>query len=292
MTTLASSPIQDGFRMPAEYEAHQGCWMLWPERSDVWRCNARPAQLVAVMLANTIAKFETVTLGVSRRCYETARSMLSRHIRVVEIPSDDCWIRDIGPTFVLNSHGTVRGVGWDFNAWGARLYPHWQRDQGVSSRIVEIERMDCYRPDIVLEGGAIDVDGQGTVMVTEECILDLNRNPSLKKADAEKTLARFLNVTKIIWLSRGLYADETTGHIDNLCRFVAPGVVVLTWTDDESDPQHEISAEAHERLRCEFDARGRALQIHLVHQPTPLYRSRHESEGVRKVKGAPPSPSG
>ena len=281
--------------MPAEFEPHARCWMLWPERPDNWRLGAKPAQAAFVEVARAIAHFEPVTVGVSRAQFLNARRLLPAPIRVVEMSNDDAWMRDCGPTFVVNDQGVVRGVDWEFNCWGgleAGHYFPWDQDALVARKVLEIERVDRYRPDLVLEGGSIHVDGEGTLLTTEECLLNPNRNPRLTKGEIENRLREYLGVEKIIWLAKGVYADGTSGHVDNLCCFVRPGVVALTWTDDRSDPQWERSLDAYQRLRQATDARGRRLEIHQIHQPGPLYRTREETEGVDVVEGSQPRREG
>lgn len=292
---LTTTPRQDGFRMPAEWEPHIGCWMLWPERSDNWRGGAKPAQHAFAAVAAAIAQGEAVTVCASPGQYLVAREMLDPGIRVVEMTSNDSWIRDCGPTFVVNDAGEVRGVDWKFNAWGGLgggLYFPWDQDDLVGEKVVEFERDDRYAPDFVLEGGSIDVDGQGTVLTTEECLLNPNRNPNLSRAEIEQHLSNYLNIDKVLWLEKGVYLDETSGHVDNFCRFVSPGEVVLTWTDDRSDPQYEISAAALDRLQGKTDARGRSLKIHKIHTPRPVLITPEEAAGVDKVAGTLPREAG
>lgn len=289
--TIQSTPRKDGFRMPGEFEPHAGCWMLWPERTDNWRLGAKPAQRAFAAVATAIAQFEPVTMGVSRNQFLNARHMLPDHIRVVEISYNDSWMRDCGPTFVVNDEGIVRLVDWDFNAWGGLYFP-WDQDKLIPRKVAEIERIDRYKAPIVLEGGSIHVDGEGTLLTTEECLLNPNRNPNLTKEEIEEVLKEYLNVEKILWLARGVYLDETSGHVDNLCCFVRPGVIVLTWTDDRSDPQYEISLDAYERLRAATDARGRKFEIHRIHQPGPITITKEESEGVDVVEGTLPRREG
>jgi agmatine deiminase len=148
-----------------------------------------------------------------------------------------------------------------------------------------------YKAPLVMEGGAIDVDGEGTLIVTEQCLLNPNRNPNLSKAEIESHLRAYLNVQKVIWLQNGVFNDETDGHVDNLCCFVRPGVVALTWTDDASDPQYPISQAAYEQLSRERDARGRPLQIHRIHQPTPMYITSEEAAGLQPAPGSWPRPA-
>jgi agmatine deiminase len=293
--TLTSTPAADGFWMPAEFEKHVGCWMLWPERADNWREAARPAQHAFVGVAGAIAGFEPVTVGVSAAQYEVARALLPWHIRVVEIAHDDSWMRDVGPTFVVDGRGLVRGVDWHFNAWGGLnggLYFPWDQDDLVARKVLEIEDRERYRAAIINEGGALHVDGEGTVLVTEECLLNANRNPTLSREQIEEQLRAYLGVSQVIWLGKGVLNDETDGHIDNLACFVRPGEVCLGWTDDKRDPQYSISLDAWERLHEARDARGRRLKVHKLPMPRPLYISEDEAAGVVPREGTKPRPAG
>jgi agmatine deiminase len=281
--TLASTPAADGFRMPAEYEPHAGCWMAWPERPDNWRLLAKPAQGTFAAVAEAISESEPVTIAVSDLQYENCRAALPAAVRVVKIPSDDAWMRDIGPTVVVDRAGRRRGVDWRFNAWGGLedgLYFPWDRDERVAQQVLEVEGLDRYRAPLVLEGGSIHVDGEGTVLTTEECLLNRNRNPELTRAQIEALLLAYLGAEKVIWLNRGVYNDETDGHVDNLVCFARPGVVLLTWTEDERDPQHAISRDALERLEEATDARGRSLEVIRVPSPGPLTITEEEALGV------------
>ena len=293
--TIASTPARDGYRMPGEFEPHAGCWMAWPERPDNWRCGAKPAQEAFAAVAEAINVCEPVTMATSDAQYEHCRSMLSPSVRVVEISSDDAWMRDIGPTFVVDGAGGRRGVDWRFNAWGGLeggLYFPWDRDDRAAGKVLEVEHADRYRAPIVLEGGAIHVDGEGTVMATEECLLNPNRNPDRSRQQIEETLFDYLGAEKMIWLGGGVYNDETDGHIDNLACFVRPGVVLLTWTDDQSDPQHAISRDALERLQSAKDARGRTLEVVRIPSPGPITLSEEEAKGVDAVPASRPRRAG
>ena len=293
--TLKSTPVADGFRMPAEFEPHGGCWMAWPERTDNWRLGAKPAQEEFAAVATAIAASEPVTMAVSDAQFEHCRAMLPPDVRVVEVSTDDAWMRDTGPTFVVDDKGGRRGVDWRFNAWGGTnggLYFPWDRDDRVAAKVLEIEGGDRYRAPIVLEGGAIHVDGEGTVLTTEECLLNPNRNPELSREQIERVLLDHLGAEKVIWLGAGVFADETDGHVDNLACFARPGIVLLTWTDDEDDPQHAISRDARERLEAATDARGRPVEVVLLPSPGPLQTSAEEAEGVDAGEGTQPRRAG
>jgi len=295
MMTVSSTPKADGFYMPAEWQSHQQTWMLWPERPDNWRLGGKPAQAAFTAVAEAIARFEPVTVGVSARQYENARARLSSKIRLVEISSDDAWVRDTGPTFVRNPQGELRAVDWGFNAWGGLkggLYRNWRQDEQVAQKILQIERCARYHtPDFILEGGSIHVDGEGTLITTEECLLNPNRNPHLSKAEIEQRLRDYLAVESIIWLPEGLFNDETDGHVDNFCCYVRPGEVLLAWTDDSQDPNFARCQAALNVLQSSQDAKGRSFIVHKMPIPGPLYATDEECAGVDKAEGSQPRDS-
>lgn len=293
--TIDSVPAADGFHMPGEFEPHAGCWMAWPERPDNWRLGAKPAQQAYAEVASAIAASEAVTMAVSDAQFEHCRSLLPASVRVVEISVDDAWIRDMGPTFVVDGEGGRRGIDWRFNAWGGLdggLYFPWDRDERAAAKVLEIEGAGRYRAPLVLEGGSIHVDGAGTLLATEECLLNPNRNPELSREQIEGHLRDYLGVEKVIWLGQGVYDDETDGHVDNIACFTRPGVVLLTWTDDESDPQHEISVDARRRLETAIDARGHGLEVVLLPSPGPVTITAEEAEGVDAIAGTLPRRAG
>ncbi|CAN1289864.1 Agmatine deiminase [Linum perenne] len=262
------------------------------ERPDNWRDAALHGQHVFTKVATAISKFEPVTVCASAAQWENARSQLPEHIRVVEMSMNDCWFRDSGPTFVIRksaqgsniSEQVIAGIDWKFNSWGGVLegcYQDWTLDTAVASKILEIERCPRFCHTMILEGGSIHVDGEGTCLTTEECLLNKNRNPNLTKEQIEDELKKYLGIHKIIWLPRGLYGDDdTNGHVDNMCCFARPGVVFLSWTDDEKDPHHERSLEAFSVLSSATDANGRKLEIIKLHVPGPLYMTDEEGNGI------------
>lgn len=286
-----STPKKDGFIMPAEFDIQEKIWMLWPERPDNWRLGAKPAQKVFTDVATAISKFEPVTVGVSSDQFSNARGMLPEDVRVVEIAHNDAWLRDSGPTFVINDEGEVRGVHFGFNAWGGLydgLYFPWDKDQKVPHKILEIE--NCPRYDaqhFILEGGSFNVDGEGTVITTEECLLSPGRNTDMSKEEIEKSLKEYLGVEKVIWLPRGIDPEETNGHVDDVCCFVRPGEVVIAWTNDDTHPYYDIYKQAREVLENTTDAKGRKLKIHTIPCLKPQQLTKEEAEGVDKGDAIP-----
>jgi len=278
-----STPLTDGFAMPAEWSPHAGCWMIWPERPDNWRNGAKPAQAAFAAVATAIARFEPVTMLASARQYANARNTLPANIRVLEASSNDAWARDMGPSFLLGPSNELRGVDWQFNAWGGLgggLYFPWDLDDQIAAKILQTERAKSYRAPITLEGGAIHVDGEGTVLTTEACLLDPNRNPGATRASMEAALCDYLGAKKVLWLGQGVPEDETGGHIDNLACFIKPGVVLLSWCDDPTDPHYTISRNAEAALLAATDAAGRPIRVEHIPMPTPMTYTEEEIAGL------------
>lgn len=279
MKKLHTLPAADGFRMPGEFEPHQGCIMIWPKRPGSWNYGAKKAREAFKRVAWAIAESEEVFMLAEADVEENAREMLTgnpgHEIRVIRMESDDAWARDVAPTFVVNDEKNVRGIDWEFNAWGGDvdgLYAHWEKDDQVAEKVCEELHYDCYEAHpFVLEGGSIHSDGEGTVLVTAACLLSAGRNPKLSKQEIEQKLCDYLGAQKVIWLERGIYNDETNEHVDNICAFVRPGEVVLAWTDDETDPQYAMSKSCLEILERETDAMGRKIKVHKLPIPkTPI----------------------
>jgi len=265
---INGTPKEHGYRMPAEFEPQQRIYMLWPERPDVWRNGAKPAQSAYAEVAKTISRFEPVTVLVSPRQFSNCREKLPPEITVVEMTSNDAWVRDCGPSFLINDKGGLRACDWKFNAWGGLvngLYFPWDQDDLVARKICELEGADSYRTDhFVLEGGSFHVDGEGTVLTTEMCLLNPGRNPGLSKDRIEENLKSYLNCEKVLWIKDGIDPEETNGHIDDVACFVRPGEVACIYTEDPAHPFYEASQAAYHTLCDMTDAKGRKLKVHKV----------------------------
>ena len=291
---LPSTPRADGFRMPGEFEPQTRVWMLWPHRTDTWRDGARPAQEAFARVAEAINAATPVTMGAAPGELERARATLPAAIDIVPLDSDDAWMRDVGPTFVT-APGERRGVDWIFNAWGGLdggIYAPWDADDAVAARVCEFEGAAHYRAPLILEGGAIHSDGEGTLLTTEECLLNRNRNPQLDRTAIEAALREHLAVDAILWLGAGAANDETDGHVDNLACFARPGVVLVTACDDSADPQFAISRDAITRLRGFRDACGRELEVVELPMPGPLFLTAEEAAGIVATPGTQPRRAG
>ena len=267
---LYSLPARDGFHMPAEFAPQDGVMLVWPVRPGSWGLDPRAAQRAFCELMRAASRSERVYLLADAAHLEEAWAQAGESATVLEIKTDDAWARDIGPTFVTNGR-EVRGINWRFNAWGGAvdgLYADWQKDDAAAEAFCRALHADCYDAgNFVLEGGSICADGEGTLLVTEACLLSAGRNPQMTKAQIEQKLKDYLGIEKILWLPRGIYHDETNEHVDNVCAFIAPGEVVLAWTDDETDPQYALSRADYDYLENETDARGRKLKIHKLPIP-------------------------
>lgn len=215
---------------------------------------------------------------VFERCIDSSdddelilEDILEERCFILKIDSNDSWARDVGPTFVINKNRDLRGINWKFNAWGGEfdgLYASWDKDDAVAESFCKTLEVDMYdAAPFVLEGGSIHTDGEGTLMVTESCLLSQGRNPSMSKEQIEKTLKEYLGISKVLWLPRGIYNDETNEHVDNVCAFIAPSEVVLAWTDDVNDPQYELSKACLDYLEKETDAKGRKIKVHKLPIP-------------------------
>ncbi len=263
-----STPKADGFRMPAEFEPQDKIWMIWPERTDNWRDGAKPAQQAYATVAKAISAFEPVNMLVSSVQYANCRNQLPPEITVIEMSTNDAWARDCGPSFLVNDHGDLRACDWTFNAWGGLtdgLYFPWDKDDMVAQKICELEHVDSYRTnDFVLEGGSFHVDGEGTVLTTEMCLLSAGRNPSLSKDEIEQKLCEYLNCSKVLWLKDGIDPDETNGHIDDVACFIRPGEAACIYTEDKSHPFYRQSQDAYRQLLKMTDAKGRKLKVHKI----------------------------
>ena len=263
--------------MPAEWESHSRCWMAWPCREEAWGEHMDAARTAYADVARAIADFEPVTMVCNPADVAEASLTLGNGtpIDVVSMEIDDSWLRDSGPTFLLDRSGHLAGAHWRFNAWGQKYQPY-SRDAVVAKRILKHVGARRFRAPFVLEGGAVHVDGEGTVLTTEQCLLNPNRNPDTTKAEVEQNLRDWLGVSNVIWLPEGLEDDETDGHVDEIACFVRPGVVLALSTDDKSDGNFDVLQTNLDILRSAKDAKGRPLQVITVPQP-----ARQEHRGKR-----------
>ena len=261
-------PKQLGFKMPPEWTTHERTLISWPVQESM--CFPDDYESVSkgyTELVNAIAEFEPVTVLVNQaQLTEVEQVLKGENIELLPIEHNDAWLRDNGPTFIINEQGERAGVNWQFNAWGGKYAP-WDLDNAVAPQVLEHFNVKQFDAPLVMEGGSFHVDGEGTLITTEECLLNDNRNPGMTREEIEEALRNYLNVEKIIWLKRGLSGDETDGHVDNIACFAAPGKVILQVCHDPSDENYEITKENLEILANATDAKGRSLEIIEIEQP-------------------------
>jgi agmatine deiminase len=270
-------PVDDGFAMPPEWAPHARCWMQWPCREPLFGKHLAAAREAFADVARAIAEFEPVTMIANPEHVVDASLKCGPGVSTLSLPLDDSWARDSGPTFVINGRSQVAGIDWRWNAWGNK-YPDHQRDAAVARSVLDHLGMRRYAAPLVLEGGAIHADGEGTLLTTESCLLNKNRNPDLSRDDVEQLLGRFLGVRKVIWLNGGLEDDDTDGHVDNVACFARPGVVLALGSGDPADGNYAVLSDNMQRLRTATDAAGRPLEVIAIEQPR-----RRESEDGRRL---------
>ena len=260
------------YKMPAEWTKHTRTYISWPvQRSMCYPEDYEEVCLGYTEIIRAIAEFEPVTVVVNPADLEKlSRLFVNDRIVCLAIEHNDAWLRDNGPTFLVHDSGDVAGVNWHFNAWGGKYAP-WDLDDQVAPRILHSLGAKCFDAPLVMEGGSLHVDGEGTLLTTEECLMNPNRNPELTKEQIEAELKNFLNIRKIIWLKNGLNGDETDGHVDNIACFAAPSKILLQVCGDPDDENYAITQEKLKILNEETDALGRIFEIIPIQQPPKLF---------------------
>ena len=252
------------YHMPPEWAEHIRMFIAWPVADPVWAENLPLAYRAFAEAARVIARFEPVTLLANPGEEASIRSSVGEGIDIRTVAHDDCWVRDSGPTFVHDDSGDLSAVHWEFNAWGGK-YPNISLDRQVPTRICEIFDVSEYRVPIILEGGSIHTNGAGTILTTAECLLNPNRNPSLRREEIDRILCETLDASRVVYLPEGLWRDETDGHVDNIACFLDERTVLLPVTEDRSDPNYERLRAARRTVRdAGFDIEE------IVHPPLTL----------------------
>ena len=262
------TPKEKNYYMPAEWYPHKCCWMQWPyENPNHDGYGAIPSwshfdfekgRLAWANVAKSIAEFEKVKMIVHPDNKKNAKNLLDDKIEIIEFKIDDCWARDSGAIFLLDNNNKLGGVDWEFNGWGK--FKPFDSDNKVAKFMIQNSSATYFKNNMILEGGSIHVDGEGTLLTTEQCLLNKNRNPQLSKAEIENNLKEYLNINKIIWLKNG--TDEgTDGHVDNIACFVKAGTVLALSCKDKNDPFYERINENLEILKTSTDNRGRKLNV-------------------------------
>jgi agmatine deiminase len=265
--------------MPAEWEPHAATWLSWPHKESSWPGVLERIPPIWAEVVRALVPGEDVHILVNdaapaaqvRALLAGAGVPLAR-VHLHEIPTDDAWMRDHGPTFILRRGGgpaELALVDWKYNAWGGK-YPPWEQDDQVPLAIARVLGAPAFSPQMVLEGGSIDVDGRGALLTTEACLLNPNRNPQLGRGEIEQYLCDFLGVRRVLWLGDGIVGDDTDGHVDDLTRFVAPGHVVTVREDDPRDENYARLEDNLRRLQSMRDADGVPLRIITLPMPQPI----------------------
>lgn len=263
----------------AEFEQHYATIAMFPFRTDIWRDNAIHMQRYVLDLVNVISKYEPVILVCRETDVQYLSSSVSINVEIVPMKYDDIWARDIGPTFVRKC-GKIEVVNWKFNAWGGKKegsYFPWNNDDAFALEMAKHLGLKIIDAPIVLEGGAILSDGEGTLFTTRSVLLNRNRNPFKSRNYVEQVLKEKLLVSKVVWLDQGLALDETNGHIDNVISIVRPHEICLAWTDDKNNPNYKRVRKVQKIIQEQYDC-----IIHKIPLPTQLYMTRDESVGLTK----------
>ncbi len=274
------TPLELGYTFPAEWHRHRGTWVSWPRPEGISfpdRYHESVEDVIRVI--DAIARFEPVRVIVPNSNYRRivrdvleVRGVPLGRVRFHEIPTNECWTRDHGPAFVLRTRrGRVQAavVDWGYNAWGGK-YPPWDADDAVPTRVAEALGLPVFAPGIVMEGGAVDVNGAGTLLTTTSCLLHPNRNPGLSQGDIERALTEYYGQSHIVWLGEGIEGDDTDGHIDDLARFVDERTVVIGMEDDPEDPNHRVLRANRRRLDRARDQAGRPFEVVELPMPRPV----------------------
>ena len=315
-----STPAADGFSMPAEFAPQERVWMGWPHRTDTWAHGAKPAQKQYAAIARAIAEFTPVTMCANEADFANCLAVFEDddNVTVIEMTTNDAWFRDTGATFVTDGAGNKRACDWHFNVYGGLidgLYFPWDADDQIAAKMAQLTGCVRYRPDdMILEGGSITVDGEGTVIVTDQCLLSPGRTASAVLAEEEdeetiwpkyakqfepwseelraymdEHLKAYLGVEKVIWVREGIDPEETNGHIDDVATFIAPGVVAVIWTDDPDYPFYRQCHEAYDTLAAATDAQGRQLKVYKLPMPVePLYMDQASCDTIDVDENAEP----
>ena len=261
------TPADAGFSMPPAWAPHAATLMAWPCRLELWGDLLDEAKDDYAAAARAIARFEPVLMACQPASGGEVRNRIGATefaVETLEIPIDDSWARDSGPVCVVDGDGRVAAVGFQFNAWGDRWHPHGD-DARLPERVAAHLGMRLFRAPMVLEGGAVETDGDGTVLTTEQCLLNPNRNPTMSREEIEATLRAYLGVEAVIWLPYGMETDAgpagTDGHIDGVAAYLAPGRVLLDVREDPASPEHRAGKANLAALRAARDARGRAIDV-------------------------------
>lgn len=271
-----STPATLGFRMPAEWEPQAAVWFSWPHNHATWPGQFRPIPYVFAEIVAQISRFEAVRINCAARLQPRAKRLCDKagadmaRVAFYKHPTNDAWCRDHGPIFVKNARtGEVAVTDWVHNAWGNK-YPPYDLDNAIPPSIARQLKLRRFENRMVLEGGSIDVNGQGLLLTSEQCLLNRNRNPNLTRAEIERNLKDYLGVKQVLWLGEGIAGDDTDGHVDDMTRFFKPDGIITCVEKNRRDPNHRPLAENLERLRAFRTPAGKKFEIVPLPMPRPF----------------------
>lgn len=272
----AGTPAALGFRMPAEWEPQEAVWLSWPHNYASWPGKFRPVPYAFARIVAAIARFQPVRINAAKKLHARAKRLCERadadmkRVTFYDHPTNDAWCRDHGPIFVKHTKtGEVALTDWAYNAWGDK-YPPYDLDNEIPPSIEKVTKLRRFVNDMVLEGGSIDVNGQGALLTSEQCLLNKNRNPHLTKEQIEQALRDYLGVTDIYWVGEGIIGDDTDGHIDDMTRFYKPDGFITCVEPNKKDKNHDILAENLERLKKFRTPAGKKFDIVELPMPRPF----------------------
>ncbi len=263
------SSRRSSFRMPAEWETPECLWLAWPHNPQTWPGRFDSIPDFFVRWIHLVSESTEVRVIASGEALSDAKSRLTqcRGVELVDVPTNDCWLRDYGPTFVVATDGSVVGIDWKYNAWGGK-YPPWDRDAAAAQAICDDAKIECVKGSLCLEGGALETDGLGRLLTTPQCLVTSTRNPGLTAQEVALELYRYLGVTEIVWVDGGgLVGDDTDGHIDQLARFVDPHNVVVATCSDPTDPNHLALETNFKQLQQWGEAADPVVNVHRLAIP-------------------------
>ncbi len=269
-----SSPRAAGYRMPAEWEPHESTWISWPHNQDTWPTELERVEQIMARAVAILSRSEPVRINVGsseqrRRATQALDDAGALgDVRFHDIPTNDAWVRDYGPIFVVSADKDLAATCWGFNSWGGK-YPPFELDEAASHRMASALGVPTFECDMILEGGSIDVNGRGLLLTTESCLLHPNRNPELDRTDIEDRLQEYLGADQVIWLRGGIAGDDTDGHVDDLSRFVAPDRVVSAVEEEPGAPNSDALQENLEILRSAATSSG-SLEVVELPMPSPV----------------------
>ncbi len=274
---ISPSPAQLGYRMPAEWEPHVATWFSWPHKEESWPGKFEPVPQIFVEMVKALTPSELVKINVKDDVMKqevlALLSIADIDLSRVELhinPTNDAWCRDHGPIYIKNEAGERAIVDWGYNAWGGK-YPPFDLDDQVPVYIAKIQNLPLYQPNIVMEGGSIEVNGKGTLITSKSCLLNENRNPHLNQTEIEDYLKSYLGVRHILWLGEGIIGDDTDGHIDDMTRFINSTTIVTALEDNINDENYGILMENYQLLKTMVDQDGNPFTIVTIPMPDPIY---------------------